>query len=156
MAATWQQFARNMKPDGPEIFDRAWNRKDQLRKEAVLARFWEKKEVRMKYVLDYVPWSWRDIVCICDPSDIGYKSERKHKCGKYARWVFFRSCFDCGNPYVVDHNHPKKNGRTCYDCLVKKYGPMGSENFFVGMPRELGSLDDEGVFDIPDMPVFNF
>lgn len=156
MAATWQQFAKNMRPDGPEIFDRFWSRKDQLRKEAVLARNWHSKEIRMKYVLDYVPWSWRDIVCICDPAQIGIKADKIHKCGKYARWMFRRSCVGCGNPFVIDHTHPKERDLRCYDCLVGRYGVMNSENFFDKVPRELTPLGEREVFESPDLPSFDF
>lgn len=153
----WRNYTKERKPDGPEIFSGFWRPRDQLRKEVVLARHWDDKEIRMKYVLDYIPWTWRDIVCICDPATIGYRPDKIHKnCGKYARWMFRRQCITCLNPWVEDHTHPKKNGLYCYDCLVKKHGVMDSENFFDKTPREPTNLEDRGVFDLPDLPSFDF
>lgn len=142
--------------DGPEIFSGFWDRKKQLRKEIVLARYWLDKDVRMRYVLDYIPWSWRDIVCICDPSQIGFKADKIHKCGKYARWMFRRSCLGCSNSFIKDHTHPKSSDLYCYDCLVGKYGVMDSENFCDKVPKELSKLEDREVFDAPAFPSFDF
>lgn len=153
----WRNFTKERKPDGPEIFSGFWRAKDQLRKEIVLAKNYTNRVIRMAYILDYVPWSWRDIVCICDHSLIGFKADKIHKtCGKYSRWLFFRKCLGCENPFVQDNNHPKKSGLYCYDCLVKKYGTMNSENFFNKVPRELSKLEDREVFDSPAFPSFDF
>jgi hypothetical protein len=151
----WRKYTKAPKPDGPEIFSGFWSPKMQLRKEVVLAKNWGNKEIRMQYVLDYIPWSWRDIVCICDPATIGHAANKRHKCGKYARWMFRRQCLKCSMPYVNDNTHPRR-GTLCWDCLVEKYGPMGGENFFNEVPRELTNLEDRGVFDTPDFPSFDF
>lgn len=145
------------KIDGIEIFSGFWRQKDQIRKQVVLANNWLNKEIRMAYILDYVPWSWRDIVCICDHSLIGFKTEKIHKvCGKYARWTFRRQCLKCLNPYVVDNSHPYRDKGYCYNCLVGKYGVMSSDNFFTKVPRELTKLEDREVFDSPAFPSFDF
>lgn len=151
---SWQQFTRQPKPDGPEIFKGHWRQRDQLRKEVVLAKNFENREIRMSYVLDFVPWSWRDIVCTCELFGTGTK--KCPRCGKYARWKFMRSCKTCSRPFIRDFYHPEDKGSRCFDCLVTQYGLMGGENFITVKPREIADVTAEGVFNIPDIPTFDF
>lgn len=139
--------------EGPEIFKRpAWLHKDILRKELVLIKYFENREVRMSYILDFIPWSYRDIVCICD--DFGVGTKKCPKCNKYARWKFMRSCRTCGNPFIRDFYHPEDKGSVCFDCLVEKYGLLNGVNNVTVKPKALPDIDAEGVYDIPAVPTF--
>lgn len=140
--------------EGIEIFSRIWREKDQARKDMVLFRNNQDKEFRMSYILDFIPWSFRDIVCICDLFGTGTK--KCPRCNKYARWKFMRSCKSCSKPFIKDFYHPEDKGSRCFDCLVAEYGLMGGENFVTVKPKELADLNAEGVFDLPDIPTFNF
>lgn len=151
---SWQQFTRQPKPDGPEIFNGPWLARNQLRKEIVLAKNFEDKEIRMSYILDYIPWAWRDIVCICD--DFTGADKKCRRCNKYVRWMFRRMCLGCGNPFVIDYDHPEKSHSTCFDCVVGKHGLMGGENRATQEPRKPVDVTTEGVFSLPDVPSFNF
>lgn len=151
---SWQQFTRQPKPDGPEIFDGPWLARNQMRKEIVLAKNFDSKEVRMSYILDYIPWTWRDIVCVCDSFGIVHKT--CYRCNKYARYLFRRMCSGCSEPFVMDYDHPKKNQRTCFDCVVGEHGLMGGQNRATQKPRKPVDVTNEGVFSLPDVPSFNF
>lgn len=106
----------------------------------------------MSYILDFIPWSYRDIVCICN--DFGVGTKKCPKCNKYARWKFMRSCRTCGNPFIKDFYHPEDKGSRCFDCLVGEYGLMGGKNYVTVKPKELPDINAKGVFDIPDIPTF--
>lgn len=129
-----------------------WLTRAVLRKNIHLAKNFENREVRMDYILDFIPWSFRDIVCICD--DFGIGTKKCPKCNKYARWKFRRSCRSCGKSFIHDFKHPKDTGEICFDCLVEAHGFMGGENFVTVKPRELADINAEGVFDAPVMPTF--
>lgn len=139
--------------DGPEIFKKPyWLRKDQLRKEIVYAKYYHDPKVRMSYILDYIPWSWRDIVCVCDLP--GGWDNKCSKCHKYARWMFRRSCLKCEKPFVIDFYHKDKNGQTCFDCLQEKSFDPVARQADIGTPKQVVDIDAEGVYDIPAVPTF--
>lgn len=116
-----------------------------------------KEEYTSKYVLNYIPYTWRNIVCTCPYQSAWFSIAKKHtRCGKYTRWTFRHKCGSCGEPYVKDFKHPSENQTTCYGCLVRVYGSAGAENYVTQKPREPLDFDAEGVFDIPDGPTFNF
>lgn len=106
----------------------------------------------MSYILDYIPWSWRDIVCICD-SPVG-SDIKCGRCTKYARWMFRRSCSKCGRSFINDFTHKRKNGMTCFDCLQGKTFDPEAKQAEIGSTRELVDLEAEGVFTIPAVPTF--
>lgn len=80
-------------------------------------------------VMNYVPFSMRDLVCTCNDWDWGIgaysdkesqlkkKPHRCTNCHKYMRWVQ-RSCMRCKEKFVLTFQHPRYVAiwPTCWDC----------------------------------------
>lgn len=101
-----------------------------------------------KAIDDYIPWSWRGVVCTCDHPTEQHRPKDFERCGAcnlYRRW-HFRKCTrrGCGKNFLflfVHHNmnHPDQY-YWCYDCRVAVGGELPGDRRW----------DDLSAFRVPD------